>query len=155
MSVNGTRIVGSPFPAQVVPGQTDAQQSEVFGHGLNDGVAGQPNRFTIQTKDSYGNRCTKPGDKFGVRVKPIQSLVKELEIYMRKYDVVADITDNEDGTHTVGFQVDCAPPPGASNLAPPDRPPWLASLRRRLCSPRDPLRCTVAAAQMRAFTRSR
>lgn len=109
--VNGTHIEGSPFKLQITPGGTDAKCTEVFGRGLYDGMSGRRCEFTIQTKDSYGNRCTKPGDKFGVRVKPIQSLVKELEIYMRKYDVVADITDNEDGTHTVGFQVDCAPPP--------------------------------------------
>ena len=34
VTVNGTHVVGSPFPAAVQPGRTDAQASEVFGHGL-------------------------------------------------------------------------------------------------------------------------
>ena len=38
VTVNGTHVVGSPFPAQVAPGRTHALASEVFGHGLNDGV---------------------------------------------------------------------------------------------------------------------
>ena len=38
-------------------------------------------------------------------IHPVQSLVKELEPYMRKYEVATDVTDNEDGTHTVGYQV--------------------------------------------------
>ena len=67
--------------------------------------------FTIATKDSYGNRCSLPGDKFAVAVRPTQSLVKELDPYMKKYEVASDVTDNEDGTYTVGYQVSSHPRP--------------------------------------------
>ena len=90
VTVNGTRLVGSPFPAQVVPGRTHARASEVFGHGLTDGVAGTPNYFTIQTKDPFGNRCvatTGHKDRFAIVVKPVLSLIPELETYLRKYEV--------------------------------------------------------------------
>ena len=71
-------------------------------------MSGQRCEFTIATKDSYGNRCSLAGDKFAVAVRPTQSLVKELDPYMKKYEVVSDVTDNEDGTHTVGYQVEYA-----------------------------------------------
>ena len=109
VSVNGTRIVGSPFPAQVVPGQTDAQQSEVFGHGLNDGVAGQPNRFTIQTKDPFGNRCVYSEgnpEHFNIVVRPVHSLIPEFATFLRKYEVPVQIQDNEDGTYSVEYMVE-------------------------------------------------
>ena len=109
--VNGTHIEGSPFKVQMLPGTSDTKCTEVYGRGLYDGMSGRRCEFKIQTKDSYGNLCSKEGDKFAVSVKPIQSLVKELEPYMRKYQVVADLTDNNDGSHTVGFQVDCTPSP--------------------------------------------
>ena len=106
--VNGTHIEGSPFKTQITSGGTDPAQTEVFGRGLYDGMSGRRCEFTIQTRDSYGNRCSVEGDKFGVRIAPIQSLVKELGTYLRKYEVHADVTDNGDGTHAVGFSVDHA-----------------------------------------------
>jgi len=108
ISVNGTRIVGSPFSAQVTPGPTSAHASEVYGRGLYDGIAGQPCNFTIVTKDTYGNRCTLPGDKFSVVVKPVQSLLPELATFLRKYEVHPIIEDNEDGTHSVSFTAEYA-----------------------------------------------
>jgi hypothetical protein len=38
VTVNGTHVVGSPFPVPIHAGHTDAMSSEVFGHGLNDGA---------------------------------------------------------------------------------------------------------------------
>ena len=111
VTVNGTRLVGSPFPAQVVPGRTHARASEVFGHGLNDGVAGTTNRFTIQTKDPFGNRCVATEghkDSFAIVVKPVHSLIPEFEHYLRKYEVPIIVTDNEDGTHSVEYMVEFA-----------------------------------------------
>ena len=108
VTVNGTHLNGSPYFAQVVPGKTDSKCSEVFGRGLYDGMSGQPCKFTVQTKDAYGNRCSKPGGKFVVSVKPLQSLVHELEQYLRKVEVHAQVLDKEDGSHDVEFQVDYA-----------------------------------------------
>ena len=68
------------------------------------GVAGCKNFFTIQTKDSYGNRCVYSDtakDKFVISVKPVHSLLPELETFMRKYEASPIITDNEDGTQSV------------------------------------------------------
>ena len=111
VTVNGTRLVGSPFPAQVVPGRTDARQSEVFGHGLNDGVAGQPNRFTIQTKDPFGNRCVYGDgqkDNFHIVVRPVHSLIPEFETFLKRYEVAVQVVDNEDGTHAVEYMAEYA-----------------------------------------------
>jgi len=111
VTVNGTHVIGSPFPASVQPGRTEAQQSEVFGHGLNDGVAGQKNYFTIQTKDPFGNRCVHNEankDKFCIVIKPVHSLLPELDVFLRKYEASPIITDNEDGTHSVEYTVDYA-----------------------------------------------
>jgi len=108
ITVNGTHIQGSPFYAQVVPGKVDAKASEVFGRGLYEGMSGGPGSFTIQSKDAYGNRSLKPGNKFVVSVKPLQSLVSELEMYMRKTDVAAHVHDNEDGTHSVEYTAEFA-----------------------------------------------
>ena len=111
VTVNGTSLVGSPFPAQVVPGRTHARASEVFGHGLNDGVAGVPNYFTIQTKDSFGNRCVATADQkdtFIITVKPLHSLLPEFATFLRKYEVPVIINDNEDGTHSVEYMCEYA-----------------------------------------------
>ena len=108
VTINGMHLNGSPFFAQVLPGKTDAATSEVFGRGLYDGMSGQLCRFTIQTKDAYGNRCSKPGGKFVVHVKPLQSLVPELEHYLRKHEVATQIIDNEDGSHSVEYCADYA-----------------------------------------------
>ena len=108
VTVNGAHLPGSPFFATVLPGKTDSRQSEVFGQGLHDGMSGSPCRFTIQTKDTYGNRCWSAGDKFSVVVKPLQSLVAELETFVRKTEVATHMVDNEDGTHSVEYTVDFA-----------------------------------------------
>ena len=111
VTVNGTHVVGSPFPAAVQPGRTDAQQSEVFGHGLNDGVSGAKNYFELQTKDSFGNRCVyndAAKDKFMIIIKPVHSLLPELSAFMRKYTVTPIVVDNEDGTHAVEYTCDYA-----------------------------------------------
>ena len=111
VTVNGTHVVGSPFPAAVQPGRTDAQQSEVYGHGLNDGVSGAKNFFTIQTKDPYGNRCVYNDgakDHFSIRVFPVASLLPEYNAFMKKYSVTPIIIDNEDGTHSVEYTCDYA-----------------------------------------------
>ena len=111
VTVNGTHVVGSPFPAQVAPGRTHALASEVFGHGLNDGVAGQSNHFTIQTKDPFGNRCVASEgspDDFVVTVKPLSALLAEYDSFLRKYEVQPVLTDNGDGTHAVEYTVDYA-----------------------------------------------
>lgn len=84
VTVNGTHLIGSPFDASVRPGPTEARATEVFGPGLYDGVAGRPNHFTIQTKDTYGNRCSEPGDKFCVLVRPLHSLIPEFQAFMRR-----------------------------------------------------------------------
>lgn len=103
IQINGTHVVGSPFSAQVTPGPTNALVSSVYGRGLYDGVAGQPCTFTIMTKDTYRNRCTLPGDQFSVTVKPIHSLLPELQTFLRKYELKPQLEDNEDGTHSVTF----------------------------------------------------
>ena len=111
VTVNGTHVVGSPFPAAVQPGRTEAQASEVFGHGLTDGVSGCKNFFTIQTKDPFGNRCVHSEgvkDKFLVNIKPVHSLLPELDTFMRRYSVQPILTDNEDGTHSVEYTADYA-----------------------------------------------
>lgn len=113
VTVNGTHVVGSPFPATVAPGRTEARASEVYGHGLNDGVAGQPNFFTIQTKDPFGNRCVASAeegekDEFVVLVKPLHALLPEYDTFLRKYEVSPVLTDNEDGTHGVEYSVEYA-----------------------------------------------
>ena len=111
VTVNGTHVVGSPFAASVQPGCTAAQATEVFGHGLNDGVAGQKNHFVIQTKDPFGNRCvhSEAGiDHFNITIRPVHSLLPELDAYLRKYTVQPIVTDNEDGTHSVEYTADFA-----------------------------------------------
>ena len=108
VTVNGTHVIGSPFSASVVPGPTNAQRSEVVGRGLFDGVAGRPCSFTIQTHDVFGNRFVSQGDPFVVNVKPLQSLLPELQTFLRKYPVSVQLEDNADGTHTGTFTVEYA-----------------------------------------------
>ena len=108
VTVNGTHVLGSPFAASVAPGPTNARKSEVIGRGLFDGVSGQESTFTIVTHDIFGNRCTQPGDKFCVTVKPLQSLLPELQTFLRKYEVSVSVQDNEDGTHAGSFTVEYA-----------------------------------------------
>lgn len=97
-----------PILPQVAPGKVDPRTSEVFGRGLYEGVAGIQCTFTIQSKDAYGNRCFRPSTKFMVHLKPLQSLVSELDAYMRKCDCLAQIVDNEDGSYGVSYSVDFA-----------------------------------------------
>jgi hypothetical protein len=108
VTVNGTHILGSPFAAKVAPGPTNAMACKTYGRGLRDGIAGQECSFTVATHDLFGNRCVQAGDKFKVMVKPIQSLLPELQTFLRKYEVPARIEDNEDGTHVVSFTADYA-----------------------------------------------
>lgn len=67
--INGTHVEGSPYTAQVMPGEMEARLSEINGRGLYDGLAGHPCQFTIQTKDSFGNRGASSGEKFVVKVR--------------------------------------------------------------------------------------
>jgi len=66
--VNGTHVEGSPYGPHVTAGDTETRNTEVFGRGLYDGQSGRPCTFTIQTKDSFGNRCAAGGDSFMVKV---------------------------------------------------------------------------------------
>ena len=66
--INGTHVQGSPFSPQVTAGEMETSNTEIFGRGLYDGQSGRPAMFTIQTKDSFGNRCSTPGIKFLVKV---------------------------------------------------------------------------------------
>jgi hypothetical protein len=48
-------IIDSPFKLTVAPNVTDAGFSTAFGQGLFYGVTGEVSKFTIQTKDRWGN----------------------------------------------------------------------------------------------------
>lgn len=50
-----TAVGGSPFKLIVLPNSTDAQYSVAYGMGLSNVSAGQLARFTIQSKDAFGN----------------------------------------------------------------------------------------------------
>merc|ERR1711988_1209163 len=48
-------IAGSPFTPHVRPAVTHPRRTIAYGVGLVKGEAGQVSRFTIQSKDDYGN----------------------------------------------------------------------------------------------------
>lgn len=48
-------ISGSPFSVLVAEGPLEGDQSEAFGEGLREAVAGQVAEFTVQARDAFGN----------------------------------------------------------------------------------------------------
>jgi hypothetical protein len=55
VTVNGDPIRGAPFDLEVSPGQIDPGMCTASGDGVRDAIAGQVCRFTIQSRDQYGN----------------------------------------------------------------------------------------------------
>lgn len=66
----------------------------ISGPGLQGGYVDEPNSFTIQTSDSFGNKKTVGGDNISVTLE---------RQGMGALEGAVDVEDNNDGTYTVTY----------------------------------------------------
>eukprot|EP00484_Ammonia_sp_Unknown_P018911 CAMPEP_0197023788 /NCGR_PEP_ID=MMETSP1384-20130603/4422_1 /TAXON_ID=29189 /ORGANISM="Ammonia sp." /LENGTH=1466 /DNA_ID=CAMNT_0042452053 /DNA_START=42 /DNA_END=4442 /DNA_ORIENTATION=+ len=92
LTISGIHIADSPFSVSVSPGRVSASNS--YAYNIADGTAGVIQSFRIQSQDLNGNNLTVGGNTF------IAKLIDKHSIYD---EVVAEITDNTDGTYTVNY----------------------------------------------------
>jgi hypothetical protein len=88
--VSGTAVPGSPFASAVQAGDADAGSSQAVVPACVES-ADLPAKITITAFDAFGNRVTRGGDDFQVRVNQ-GTAVKP--------------TDNGDGTYTARLNLD-------------------------------------------------
>lgn len=88
--VSGTAVPGSPFASAVQAGDADPGSSQAVVPACveSDNL---PVRITITAFDAFGNRVTRGGDDFQIRVSPGTSF---------------NPTDNGDGTYTAQLNLD-------------------------------------------------
>lgn len=100
VSINYKQIKGSPFPVFVHP-VTDGAKCVVFGEELQQNFVhrvDEPVTFHVQARDASGLDITEGDDQIVVNIMgPV-----------RGEPVVATVSDNNDGTHTVRFTPDRA-----------------------------------------------
>jgi len=92
LQIAAVSIVDAPFAVTVAAGPVSA--AHCFAYGVQDGVAGDTQTFTVQAQDANGNNVTIGGHTF------IASLIDEHGAFD---DVYADIVDHIDGTYTANF----------------------------------------------------
>eukprot|EP01132_Coremiostelium_polycephalum_P003573 gene3573-4452_t len=98
--LGNTQIDKSPFIANVVqpvvavpqPAKADPLQCEAFGPGLKEGKPGVEASFTIQAKDSKGNKITTGGETFYVFVQGPPGI----QIYGK-------VIDHKNGSYTATY----------------------------------------------------
>jgi len=83
-------IKDSPYYVPIVPG-TDANNSLVYGPGLEEAYDTKPAVFYIKARDRFGNDMGRGGDPFEVQVSGPNG------------DIPVDVVDNDDGTYTVTY----------------------------------------------------
>ena len=52
-------IADSPFTVQVTPAAPNAANTEASGDGISKANTDEPAKFSIQTKDEFGNNCVE------------------------------------------------------------------------------------------------
>ena len=77
VTVNGTRLRGSPFRPLFKPGPVAGRCCTASGAGLHDGITGRPCEFELQARDSFGNPVAGGGGgpfKMEARMTPHDTL---------------------------------------------------------------------------------
>ena len=100
VTVNGTRVKGSPFKPHIKAGRIVAGQCTANGASLYDGVAGSPIAFTVQGRDSFGNACSTGGEQFKMAITGTEPACDEFVEIFRKFGDFAESSDKGDGTCT-------------------------------------------------------
>ena len=104
VTVNGTKIQGSPFRPEFVAGPVAGRCCTASGAGLHDGVTGQESKFKLQARDSFGNARTSGGDRFTIAVSLLTPACAEMRSASggaAPHKVEAQ--DEGDGTYTVSW----------------------------------------------------
>jgi uncharacterized protein YkwD len=96
-TLNGTPIFNAPFKVQVDKNakpatEADPTWSTVSGDGVHNANVTEPAEFSVQARNKYGNKLKTGGDNITV---PISG---------RSGRLLADVTDNGDGTYQVSYQ---------------------------------------------------
>jgi hypothetical protein len=137
-SLNGDAVVGSPLQVSVVAADVTLPACKVAGAGAGKCVAGERTQFSIEARDSRGNRLLAGGASLTLQVQaPGQEPMR------------GSVLDQGDGTYTASYAVDQA---GPYLLV-------LASASSRLAlegvcrpGPADVTRCRVDASGLTALT---
>uniref|UniRef100_A0A7S1DTW6 Ig-like domain-containing protein n=3 Tax=Hemiselmis andersenii TaxID=464988 RepID=A0A7S1DTW6_HEMAN len=64
----GVSLATAPYSANVGPGKVFPINCVAEGSGIKEGVAGETQVFSIQSKDMYGNKRTTGGDRFVISI---------------------------------------------------------------------------------------
>ena len=133
VSVNGTRVQGSPFQPHIEAGTVVASQCTASGPSLYDGVAGLPICFRVQARDKNGNGRTIGGDLFMLHLTGTEAACVEYGETFARFSHHGQSTDLGDGSYEISWSVDL---PGEYSVAVTlDRSPIRGS----------PFRCFVAS----------
>ena len=101
VTVNGTRLRGSPFRPLFKPGPVAGRCCTASGAGLHDGITGRPCEFELQARDSFGNPVAGGGGgpfKMEVRMRtPACAEMRAEAMPVQKVEA----RDNGDGTYTL------------------------------------------------------
>lgn len=62
IKLDGSSLPNSPFNVEVVPASASAANTEAFGDGLHNAMAGEPNGFKVQVRDRFNNNVRHGGD---------------------------------------------------------------------------------------------
>lgn len=92
VTFNGKPIAKSPFNVYINPARADANNTLVYGPGLEGGEAHVPGVFTIEARNKANQPITKGGHPYSVNI---------LDPFGEKVPV--DLLDNNDGTYTVTY----------------------------------------------------
>lgn len=80
-------IADSPFAVEVVPAAPSAANTEASGDGISKANTDEPAKFTVQTKDAFGNNCVEGGAPITVTASGPNN-----------EKVTGNVKDNGDGT---------------------------------------------------------
>ena len=101
VTVNGTKIQGSPFRPEFVAGPVAGRCCTASGAGLHDGITGRPCEFELQARDSFGNPVAGGGGgpfKMEVRMRtPACAEMRAEAMPVQKVEA----RDIGDGTYTL------------------------------------------------------
>jgi filamin len=91
---DGNTIPRSPFPVKVVPAAANAAHTEASGEGIKEATAGHAAPVKVQTKDQFGNKLNKGGDKITAALTPKAG----------GEAVPVSVKDNGDGTYDLAYE---------------------------------------------------